>query len=46
MRAQAQDTTWVRQLQEEAGTIFETLERLEPTIWRLGHEKASVHGLQ
>jgi hypothetical protein len=42
MRAQAQDTTWVRQLQEKAGTIFKTLERLEPTIWRLGHAKASA----
>lgn len=39
---QAQDTTWVRPLQEEAGTIFKTLERLEPTIWRLGHAKASA----
>jgi hypothetical protein len=32
MRAQAQDMTWVRQLQEEAFTIFKTLEHLEPTI--------------
>jgi hypothetical protein len=42
MRAEAQDAIWVRQLQEEARTIFKALERLKQDfLCHLGKHKAS-----